>query len=100
MPVGKEGSLSAIEWIGILGSIASIISIGLNIFQASAYKALKKAFGMIMHSSGTAVETIAKESKAALEMHTYERADVLRTINGISTQAKDTIEQAKARWKA
>jgi len=91
-------SLTFLEWLGIVGSIASLLSIFINIIQANSYTSLKKTLATILSSSESAFTNIADDSQKAIDLPVHNRIEVLMAINAKASQQNIVIKDISKRW--
>lgn len=78
--------------VAFIGAIASIISILINIFQAIAFRNLKKAACSALQSSKNAFQSIYDCSNEISKALPVDQDRIISSISAHSERAKDQIE--------
>lgn len=95
MPQGEQ--LNALEWLGIVGSIASILSIILNIFQGIVNKHLRRDLGAVLSSSERVLQTISNEAEQGLSSHAAAHEGILKSILAGAQRTRETLTRFRLR---
>ena len=95
MPQSQQ--LNALELLGIVGSIASILSIMVNIFQGIVNKHLKSDLGAVLSSSENALRMISNEASQALSSHAAAREGILKSILAGAQRTRETLTRFRLR---
>ncbi|MDP8205343.1 MAG: hypothetical protein P9L92_01665 [Candidatus Electryonea clarkiae] len=93
-----QHSFTILEWLGIIGSIASIISIVLNIIQLNINKDLKKILDITVCSSESGFNSIKKSAEENLDGHAIEKSSNMKIIIATANQVTNTLSQIKIKW--
>jgi len=90
--------LSTLEWLGVIGSFASILSIVLNFVLGSRYGDLKKQLETVVVSIEGILGSIEDEADRALSSHAAHREKSLAAIRAHAGTGKVTVNQLRRRF--
>ncbi len=87
----------AIVWLGIIGSIVSIISFIANIFQGVINRDLKRLFLATICSDEATFDQINAEANQALSFHAVNQEGYLRSIKASAGRSAESLSQLRKR---
>lgn len=77
--------------IALIGSLASIISILLNIFQAIFHRSFKRHVQSVLLSASSSFEHVIQDAEDALATHAADRDPPLRSVKAHAEAGKTLV---------
>ncbi len=93
-----QQGLSTLEWIGVFGSFASIVSIIINVMLGIRNRDLKRQLEAIICSMEGVLASVEKEAAGALSSHYVHREKALKAIQAFGSTGKQTLGQLRKRY--
>ena len=94
----EHQGLTILEWLGVFGSFASIISIIINVIQGLKRRELKRQLESVVFSAEGTLSSVQQEADNALTSHSVGRESSLRAIQAHAKTGKDTLSQFRKRF--
>ena len=92
-----DNSLNILEFLGIIGSLASIISIIINISQGLQNRSLKRQLSSVICSCEDSFSQIEKNAHECISSHAANRLSYLKSIAANAHATKRYLSEIRSR---
>lgn len=90
--------LTPLEWVGVFGSFASIVSVILNVVLGLRNRDLKRHLESVVCSAEKSLGTLRLEADSALSKHPAHWESSLRAIQAQAADATQSLGQFRSRY--